>query len=508
MAHQYISELAQYEGKEVVLKGWVYNARFGANHAFIEMRDGSGFAPCVVSNDDVSEEVFEKAKKLTRESSFAITGIVSKDDRAKGGFEVLASNIEIYTYAKDYPIKVNENEHGVRHLADRRHLWLRSKRQWAIMRVRNEVIMGIHEFFQKDGFLQMDSPLFTSNAAEGSTDLFQTDFFGEPAYLAQTGQLYGEAMCMAQGKIYTFGPTFRAEKSDTPRHLAEFWMIEPEMAFYDNEMNMDLIEGFTRHVVNRCIKNCAQELEILERDTEKLGRVNQDYPRVPYTDAIKILRGEVDVNGKNAIKVQEADLAAATAGIEEKKADIAEREKAIKGGMKKGARKFNEAKIIALRSEIGVMEEACRNIPKWIISAQNFKDGEDFGSSDETILTRVFDAPVMVYNWPTKIKAFYMKEVEGDPDHVKGVDLLAPDGYGEIIGGSERETDIDVLLQKIKDHNLPMEPFEWYLDLRRFGSVPHSGFGLGLERMVRWVCGIHHLRETIPFPRRYGRLLP
>ncbi len=508
MAHQYIKELSQYEGKEVTLKGWVYNARFGANHAFIEMRDGSGFAPCVVAKDDVGEEIFEKAKKLTRESSFAITGNVSKDDRAKGGYEVIATNLEIYTYSTDYPIKVNESEHGVRHLADRRHLWLRSKRQWAIMRVRNEIIMGIHEFFQKEGFLQMDSPIFTGNAAEGTTDLFGTDFFGDPAYLAQTGQLYGEAMCMAQGKIYTFGPTFRAEKSDTPRHLAEFWMIEPEMAFFDNEMNMDLIEQFTRHIVNRCLKNCAQELEILERDTTRLETVNQAYPRVPYTEAIKILKGEKDVDGKNAIQVQEEDLAAAKAGIEEKKQDIAEREKAIKAGMKKGARKFNEAKIISLRSEIATLEEACRNIPRWIESAKNFKDGEDFGNSDETVLTRVFDAPVMVYNWPTKIKAFYMKEVEGDPDHVKGVDLLAPDGYGEIIGGSERETDINILLQKIKDHNLPMEPFEWYLDLRRFGSVPHSGFGLGLERMVRWVCGIHHLRETIPFPRRYGRLLP
>ncbi len=508
MAHQYISELAQHEEKTVTLKGWVYNVRFSKTNIFVELRDGSGFAQCVISDETVGEEKFEQAKQLTRESSLALSGTVVKDERQVGGYELQVNDLEVYTYASDYPIKVNETEHGVRHLVDRRHLWLRSKRQWAIMRIRNRIIMAIHEYFQKEGFLQMDSPIFTGNAAEGTTDLFETDFFGEPAFLAQTGQLYGEAMCMSHGKIYTFGPTFRAEKSDTPRHLAEFWMIEPEMAFFDNEMNMDLIENFTRYIVNSCLEKCANELQILGRDISRLETVNQTYPRVPYTEAIKILRGEQEVNGKNAIAVQEADLAAAKEGIQEKTKDIAEREAAIKAGMKKGARKFNEAKIIALRSEIADMEEQCRNIPKWIESAKNFEHGEDFGNSDETVLTRVFDAPVMVYNWPAKVKAFYMKEVDGDPDYVKGVDLLAPDGYGEIVGGSERETSLDLLVTKINEHQLPMEAFEWYLDLRRFGSVPHAGFGLGLERMVRWVCGIHHLREAIPFARRYGQLFP
>ncbi len=506
--HQYISGLSAHEGQQATLKGWVYNMRVSKTNIFIELRDGSGFLQCVISLDEVGEEAFESAKRLSREASLSLTGEVIKDEKQIGGYELRVTSFEIYGQSPEFPIQANETVHGVRHLADRRHLWLRSKRQWAIMRVRNRVIMAIHEFFQEEGFVQMDAPIFTGNACEGTTDLFETDFFGQPAYISQSGQLYGEAMAMAQGKIYTFGPTFRAEKSNTPRHLAEFWMIEPEMAFYTNEMNMDLIEKFARFVVNSCLEKCKVELETLGRDTSRLEMVNKPFPRVSYDDSIKILRGEMDVEGKNAIAVQEKDLADAKVAIEEKKADIEAREKAIKAGMKKGPRKFNESKILALRSEIADLEELCRNIPGWIESAANFKHGEDFGDSDEKLLTRVFDAPVMVYNWPTKVKAFYMKEVDGDPDYVKGVDLLAPDGFGEIVGGSERETDLDVLLRKIKEHDLPMEEFEWYLDLRRFGSVPHSGFGLGLERMVRWVCDIHHLRETIPFPRRYGRLLP
>jgi len=504
--HQYIEQFAQLENQEVTIKGWVSNARFSKTNIFIVCRDGSGFAQCVVSEDVVGAEAFENAKKVTQESSIILTGKVVKDEKQMGGYEVQVSALELVGESVDYPI--SNKEHGVRFLADKRHLWLRSRRQWAIMRVRNQIIMGIHDFFQEDGFVQMDSPIFTGNACEGTTELFETDFFGDPAYLSQSGQLYGEAMAMAMGKIYTFGPTFRAEKSDTPRHLAEFWMIEPEMAYYTNEMNMDTIEAFIKHVINRILDKCKTELELLGRDISRLELVNQDFPRVAYEEAIKILRGEVEVNGKNAIAVQEADLAEANARLTEVQAEIKEREATIASGVKKGVRKFNEGKILELRKETSVLEEKQRNIPKWIESAKNFPDGEDFGGSDETVLTRVFDAPVMVYNWPTNIKAFYMKEVEGDPTHVKGVDLLAPDGFGEIIGGSERETDISILERKIKEHDLPMEAFEWFLDLRRYGSVPHSGFGLGLERIVRWVCNLDHLRETIPFPRRYGRLFP
>ena len=503
---QYIIDFAQHEDQEVEVKGWVANKRESKTNIFLVLRDGSGFTQCVVSLDAVGEEAFETAKLLTQESSVAVKGKVVKDERQIGGYELQASNLEAYHIATDYPI--SNKPHGVRFLADRRHLWLRSKRQWAIMRVRNQIIMGIHEFFQNKGFVQMDSPIFTGSACEGTTDLFETEFFGQPAFLAQSGQLYGEAMAMAMGKIYTFGPTFRAEKSNTPRHLAEFWMIEPEMAFYTNEMNMDLIESFTKHVVGRVIERCETELEVLGRDVSRLENVKQTFPRVAYTEAVKILRGEVEINGKNSIAVQEADLVVAQEAIDAAKEKIAANEKEIKGGVKKGKRKFLETQIQDLNAALKVNEEKLRNIPKWIESAKNFEFGEDFGGSDETVLTRVFDAPVMVYNWPTKIKAFYMKEVEGNPDLVKGVDLLAPDGYGEIIGGSERETSLDILVRKIGEHELPLEEFEWYLDIRRYGSVPHSGFGLGLERIVRWVCGLDHLRETIPFPRRYGRLFP
>lgn len=502
----YINKFSGLENTTVTVKGWAANIRNSKTNIFIVFRDGTGYCQLVINEEEVGAEIFEVAKRLTQESSIIATGKLVQDDRQMGGYEIQVSNLELVHLSEEYPI--SNKEHGVRFLADNRHLWLRSRRQWAIMRVRNATIMAIHEFFQGEGFVQMDSPIFTANAAEGTTTLFETDFFGDPAYLAQTGQLYGEAMAMAQGKIYTFGPTFRAEKSDTPRHLAEFWMIEPEMAFYTNEDNMDLIENFIRFVVNKVLSVCKVELETLERDLTKLESVNQKFPRVPYEDAISILKGEVEVNGRNAIKIQEEDLEKAKKELVEKLNEIAHREEAIKGGLKKGEKKFNETKILELRKDVAEIEEKLRNIPKWIESAKNFVRGNDFGNSDETVLTKVFDAPVLVYNWPTDIKAFYMKEVEGDPHHVKGVDLLAPDGYGEIIGGSERETDIAVLLKKIQEHGLPMEPFEWYLDLRRFGSVPHSGFGLGLERVVRWICGINHLRETIPFPRRYGQLKP
>jgi len=504
--HQYIKQFSTLEDQQVEVKGWVANIRDSKTNIFIVFRDGTGFAQCVVSLDIVGETLFEEAKKLTQESAIVLRGKVVKDEKQIGGYELQVDGLEIVHLSEEYPI--TPKEHGVKFLSDNRHLWLRSMRQWAIMRVRNEIIMGIHYFFQGDGFVQMDSPIFTGNAVEGTTDLFETDFFGDPAYLSQSGQLYGEAMAMAQGKIYTFGPTFRAEKSDTPRHLAEFWMIEPEMAYYNNEMNMDLIERFIRSIVKHVLGKCRHELTLLERDIDKLEAIDTVFPRVTYDEAIKILKGETEVNGRNAIKVQEEDLKAAEAAITEKQQEIEEREKTIASGVKKGERKYHESKILQLRKEIATSEEQVRNLPKWIESAKNFTYGNDFGNSDETVLTRVFDAPVMVYNWPTKIKAFYMKELPENPDLVKNVDLLAPDGYGEIIGGSERENDLSVLLRKIEEHQLPAEAFEWYLDLRRFGSVPHAGFGLGLERMVRWVCGLHHLRETIPFPRRYGRLMP
>jgi asparaginyl-tRNA synthetase len=508
--HKYISDFSHYQtGDEVTIKGWISNIRESKSNLFYEFRDGSGFCQVVVSLDKVGEQKFAEAATLTIESAVSFTGTLVKDEKQKGGYELSVAAFHIYNIAVAYPLAQREKDLGVAFLQDNRHLWLRKERQWAIMRLRNELIMGIHEFFQQQGFVQMDAPLFTGNACEGTTDLFETDFFGKPAYLSQSGQLYGEAMSMAMGKIYTFGPTFRSEKSDTPRHLAEFWMIEPEMAFFENEDNMDLMEKFIKHVIGRVLQKCQTELLAVGRDISRLEKVvNEPFPRVLYTEAAKILRGELDVDGRNAIAIQEADLEAAKLLIVEKEAEIVTRETEIKSGtLKKGARQFNEGKIISLRAEITELEEKVRNIPQWIASAKAFEYGQDLGNSDETVLTRVFGAPVMVYNWPAKVKSFYMKALEGT-ELVKNVDLLAPDGFGEIIGGSERETNIDILIQKIKEHDLDQSVLEWYLDLRRFGAAPHSGFGLGLERLVRWVCALPHVRETIPFPRRYGRLLP
>jgi asparaginyl-tRNA synthetase len=502
-----IRNLKNHVGDQVTIKGWVSNRRSGKGLEFVVMRDGSGYCQAVVAADNVNENQFNAVSKAGLETSIIITGNVVEDERQIGGYEIQVSEAEIVAYSEEYPIA--KKEHGVDFLMDKRHLWLRSRKQWATMQIRNTIIFSMHQFFQEQGFVQMDAPIFTGNACEGTTDLFQTDFYGDPAYLSQSGQLYGEAMAMAMGKIYTFGPTFRAEKSKTRRHLSEFWMIEPEMAYYTNEMNMDLIEKFLRFLVGNVLEKNKSELEILERDTTILEKVVNPFPRMTYTEAVKILKGEKDVNGKNTIKVLEQEIEDLKAQIAENDAEIAEKEVIIaKGGIKKGKMNFFKNKVETLNQDNKAHEEVLVNLPQWMESAKNFREGEDFGGSDETVLTKLFDAPVMVYNWPTPIKAFYMKEVEGDANFVKGVDVLAPEGYGEIIGGAERETDIDVLKKKIVEHDLPMEAFEWYLDLRRYGSVPHAGFGIGLERFVSWMTGIKHVRESIPFPRMYGRLLP
>ncbi len=503
----YISKLAEYEGQEVTLQGWVSNSRDSKSLVFIVLRDGTGFAQCIINQDEVGEELFEAAKRLPQESSLSITGKVVKDERQIGGFELHATALQVYSVAEEYPI--SNKEHGVDFLMDNRHLWLRSKRQWAIMRIRNRVIFAIHEFFQQNDFIQMDAPLFTGNACEGTSTLFESDFYGLPAYLSQSGQLYGEAMALAQGKIYTFGPTFRAEKSKTRRHLSEFWMIEPEMAFYDLDMDMDLIEQFVRFLIQTITRDCATELELIGRDVEALKKADAVFPRITYDDAVAIIKGQKDVDGRNSIKTLEADLATIKEQIAANLADIEKREAAIAaGGMKKGEVNFNLNKVAKLKADTKELQEKAENIPQWLESARNFEHGNDFGGSDETVLTRLFETPIMVYRWPKAIKAFYMKTDETNPDYVKGVDLLAPEGFGEIVGGGERETDKEYLVDQIKKHELPMEAFEWYLDLRRYGSVPHAGFGLGLERMIAYLCGLHHVRETIPFPRMYGRLLP
>ncbi|MGM0739136.1 MAG: asparagine--tRNA ligase [Bacteroidota bacterium] len=495
----YINEISKYAGKQITLKGWVYNIRTSKKLIFIILRDGTGLCQTIVAQDDVPADRWEAGSGLQPESAVEITGNVHADERSIGGHELHVTGLNVVSMAGEYPI--TPKEHGIEFLMEHRHLWLRSRRQWAAMRVRNTIIYAIHRFFQDRGFIQMDAPIFTGNAAEGTTNLFETDYFDRKAYLTQSGQLYGEAMAMAHGKVYTFGPTFRAEKSKTRRHLTEFWMIEPEMAFHDLEMNMDLAEDMILFIVQEVLKQNREELNALERDVTMLERVKAPFPRISYSEALERL---------NSPRMQERLDAMASEREQEAAALKNEREKldAEFGQAKKG-RKFQiDRRRGEINTRLDQVEEDLRNIPVWKKSAIEKKWGEDFGGSDETLLTMDDPTPVMVHGYPAEVKAFYMKR---DPQNNKvalGVDMIAPEGFGEIIGGGQREDDLDILLQRIREHNLPEEQFRWYLDLRRYGSVPHSGFGLGLERTVAWLCGLRHVRETIPFPRMMGRLYP
>jgi asparaginyl-tRNA synthetase len=431
MSRIYIEHLAAHDGQSVTLQGWLYNKRSSGKIKFPVMRDGTGYLQGVMVKGKVSDEVFARFDELTQESAFAMTGTIRREARAPGGFEMDVTDLRVISLAKEYPI--TPKEHGIEFLMDRRHLWLRSSKQHAILRIRHEVIKAIREFFDSRGFILMDAPIFTPAACEGTSTLFETEYFDlGKAYLTQSGQLYGEAGAMAFGKVYVFGPTFRAEKSKTRRHLTEFWMVEPEVAFNDLNDNMDLAEEFLEHIVQTVLKNRRQELETLERNIAKLESVRRPFPRISYDEAVEILR-------------------------------------------RKG---------IA------------------------FEWGNDLGGADETVVSEEFDRPVMVHRYPSAIKAFYMKRDPLNPNVALAVDVLAPEGYGEIIGGSQREDDMELLLQRLQEHKLPQEAFEWYLDLRRFGSVPHAGFGLGIERTVSWICGLDHLREAIPFPRMIYRLTP
>jgi asparaginyl-tRNA synthetase len=495
----YINQLANHVDKEITLKGWVYNFRSSGSLVFIEMRDGTGLTQCVVAKDDVTENVWEAATSLHQESSLEITGKVKADDRSVGGHEIHVSNVVIHQNAENYPI--SPKEHGVEFLMNNRHLWLRSKKQWAAMRIRNEIIYAIHTFFQERGFMQMDSPIFTGNAAEGSTTLFETDYFDDKAYLAQTGQLYGEAMAMAHGLIYTFGPTFRAEKSKTRRHLTEFWMMEPEMAFYDLEMNMDLAEDMIKAIISTVLEKRKDELAILERDTSSLEKsATEKFKRMTYDEAVKILKSDETATmlDEMAESRRQEQIALENEWEEIKKE---------KGSAKKWRKTQIDQRMKEISGRIDQIEEDLRNIPSWKISARDFEWGNDLGGSDETVLMMQYEVPLIVTHWPAEIKAFYMKRDETNKLAL-GMDVLAPEGYGEIIGGSQREDDLKLMEERIAEEGLDKEVFEWYLDLRRYGSVPHSGFGLGLERTVAWLCGLSHVRETIPFPRMMGRLKP
>lgn len=496
----YIRDLSEYIEQEVTLKGWVYNYRSSKNLYFLELRDGSGICQCVVAKDGVSEETWEAADSLRQESSLEVTGTVVEDERSIGGYELQVSSISVIQVAEDYPI--TPKEHGVEFLMENRHLWLRSQRQWAAMRVRNEIIYAIHIFFQERGFIQMDAPIFTGNAAEGTTNLFETEYFDQEAYLTQSGQLYGEAMAMAHGLIYTFGPTFRAEKSKTRRHLTEFWMIEPEMAFYDLNKNMDLAEEFIKFIIKRVLDRCSNELNSLERDTTKLEKaVSEGFPRISYSEAVERLKSDDMAEMMDQMAEERR---------QERKELKKEREEIEKekGQAKKWRKTQIDQRVKEIHTRIDQIEEDLRNIPDWKESALNFQWGEDFGGSDETLLMLQYDTPVLVHRYPAEIKAFYMKRDPEDEKLALAADMLAPEGYGEIIGGSEREADLKTLKMRLNEHDLPEDIFSWYLDLRKYGTVPHSGFGLGLERTVAWLCGLDHVRETIPFPRMMGRLTP
>ncbi len=501
-----VQDLKQWVGQCVRLRGWVANRRTTKNVVFIVLRDGTGFVQCVVDRQVLGDESYRQADKLSLETAVEIEGDVREDARQIGGVEIQVRHWRVLAPSRDYPIA--KKAHGIDFLLENRHLWLRHRRPWAVMRIRNRLVMQIHRFFQERGFLQLDAPILTANACEGTTTLFETDFFGEPAYLSQSGQLYGEAMALAFKRIYVFGPTFRAEKSKTRRHLAEFWMVEPEMAFYTLEDTMDLMEELVRTLVLDILQHCTFELSLLDRDPAPLQNIQKPFPRLTYDEAVRIIRGEQPINGKTTLDLLAEDEQTIQQQIQHYQQQIQQLEKEIPHIHNEKKRNWKIHELTVAKEHLHELQQTARNIPLWREQLQHFPYGEDFGGAHEGYLTRLFDTPIMVYRWPREIKAFYMKEDEQDPRYVKGVDMLAPEGYGEIIGGGERETDVDKLLAQIRAHRLPEEIFQWYLDLRRFGSVPHSGFGLGLERFLAWVCGLKHVREAIPFPRYYGRLTP
>lgn len=439
-----LQDIARYVGQEVTIKGWVYAKTGKGKLQFIRVRDGSGQIQCVAFKNDLSEAEFELAKSVSQESSVIVTGTVRADERADGfpkGYEIGLTSIQVFHQAEDYPI--SPKEHGIDFLMDRRHLWLRSNQQWAILRIRATIIKSLRDWLDNQGFLLVDTPIITPAAGEETTTLFSIDYFGDNAFLAQTGQLYNEANMMAFGKVYCFGPTFRAEKSKTRRHLIEFWMLEPEIAFCSLEELMDIEEAMVTYAVKQVLEKNQQELGILGRDVSKLEQITSPFARISYDEAVD--------------------------------------------------------RLLKLYAEMPEGEEKDVLKITW---------GEDFGSPHETELTKMFDKPLFVYNYPSAVKAFYMQPVEGREEVCRSVDLLAPEGYGEIIGGSERIFDVDLLERKLAKHGFDRSHYEWYLELRRYGTVPHAGFGIGIERTVAWVCGLPHIRETIPYPRLLNRKYP
>lgn len=428
--HTFIEDIARYDGKKATIKGWLYNKRSSGKVHFLLVRDGTGILQAVISKDETDHTIFETADKITQESSLIVTGIVRKDARAPGGYEIVAKKVEILQMAQDYPI--TPKEHSIEFLLPQRHLWIRSRKQNAILRIRHEIIKACRDFFDNRGFINADTPILTPASVEGTTTLFPVEYYGDTVYLSQSGQLYNEATAAALGKVYCFGPTFRAEKSKTRRHLTEFWMLEPEVAYLDLDGVIDLAEDMTVYMVQRVLKMRKEELKVLERDITKLKKIKKPFPRITYKEAVDIIRKK----------------------------------------------------------------------------EKNFKYGDDFGAPHETIISESFNKPLFVHHYPAAVKAFYMKRDPNDESLSLSVDMIGPEGIGELIGGGQREDDYEILLKRIKERNLPEDAYKWYLDLRKFGTCPHAGFGLGIERTIAWICGVKHIRETISFPRMLERIYP
>ncbi len=493
-----VRELSEHVGRRVTLRGWLYNRRSKKTIHFLEVRDGTGIVQAIASQEDVDEDTFALAGRLAQEAAIRVTGTVQADERAQGGVELVVHALELIAAPHaEYPIPISRDVPNVDFLIQRRHLWLRSKKPWATLRIRHETIQAIRDFFYQRDFVCFDAPIFTPNACEGTTTLFPVPYFelGE-AYLTQSGQLYEEAGALAFGKVYNFGPVFRAEKSKTRKHLTEFWMIEPEMAFAELDDVMELAEQFVAYVVGRVLERCQTELKMLGRDTAELeGCTKLPYPRISYAEACRLI-AETAPRLKDESETELRDKALKAMRFDERE---------VRKRMKGEAPKKVEAELAAQRNDIFDNLIAGAMKPEGE-SAHSL--GDDFGAPDETILSLHYDQPVLVHRWPEPIKAFYMKADAQNPGYVLGVDMIAPNGYGEIIGGGQREDDLTRLEEQVRKHELPQEEFEWYLDLRRFGSVPHGGFGLGLERTVAWLCGSRHIRETIPFARTIDRHTP
>ncbi len=496
-----ISRLSEHVGQEATLQGWLFNRRDSGKIAFLVIRDGTGLCQCVVEKKPETEAFFEEVRRLGQESSLRVTGTVRADPKQVGGHELNLSRVEILGRAENFPI--TPKAHGIEFLFKHRHLHFRSRRQWAILKVRATLVDEIRGYFNRNGFTLIDTPIFAPAAGEGAQTLFTVDYFGEPVYLAQTGQLYVEAACMAFGKVYCFGPTFRAEKSKTRRHLTEFWMVEPEIAYAELDDVIAVAEDFICSIAQRIVRDHRAELEFLGRDIARLEAIKKPFFRLTHKEAAEILRGP------KARELLEADLAKKKSRLDEVSKLIGEKEAQEKtASLKEWQRDKLVAELMELRDEKDDLETDIRNIPHHTELAANFDPNGDLGGSDETIISRLHDRPVFVTHYPKGCKAFYMKQNAADPTRVNNVDLLAPDGYGEIIGGSQREDNLDVLLARIHEDGLNAADYEWYLDLRRFGTVPHGGFGLGVERTLAWLCGLKHIRETIPFPRMMGRFYP